>query len=104
MKPPDALLTQLDVYTEEKFEDEEDVRERAQELMGRGSRGGRAHGHGRVASESEATLLDLVALAKQQEGLYPMMVDTFGHYAVLLGRDVDAYVVFSLSLSLSLTL
>jgi diaphanous 1 len=29
IRPPEGLITQLDVYTEEKFEDEEDMRERA---------------------------------------------------------------------------
>ena len=29
IKPPDTVVTQIDVYTEEKFEDEEDMRERA---------------------------------------------------------------------------
>ena len=30
VRPPEALIKQLDVYTEDKFEDEEDMRERAQ--------------------------------------------------------------------------
>ena len=33
IRPPEGLITQLDVYTEEKFEDEEDMRERASHLF-----------------------------------------------------------------------
>lgn len=33
IRPPEGLITQLDVYTEEKFEDEEDMRERASHLL-----------------------------------------------------------------------
>ncbi|KAH9077002.1 armadillo-type protein, partial [Lactarius deliciosus] len=33
IRPPEGLVTQLDVYTEEKFEDEEDMRERASHLV-----------------------------------------------------------------------
>jgi hypothetical protein len=33
IRPPEGLTTQLDVYTEEKFEDEEDMRERASHLF-----------------------------------------------------------------------
>lgn len=32
MRPPDSLMKQLSVYTEEKFEDEEDLRERSLSL------------------------------------------------------------------------
>ena len=33
MKSPESLVTQLDVYTEEKFEDEEDMRERTRAMF-----------------------------------------------------------------------
>ena len=33
IRPPDALVTQIDVYTEEKFEDEEDQRERSKYIL-----------------------------------------------------------------------
>ncbi len=33
IRPPEGIITQLDVYTEEKFEDEEDMRERASRLF-----------------------------------------------------------------------
>jgi diaphanous 1 len=83
VKPPDSLLTQLDVYTEEKFEDEEDMRERARSLVGQG-----AMGHKRSRSESEVALEDLVRLAKQHGELYPMMVEILNHYGQILQRDV----------------
>jgi diaphanous 1 len=38
IRPPEGLITQLDVYTEEKFEDEEDMRERASNLFYAGDR------------------------------------------------------------------
>jgi len=38
IRPPEGLTTQLDVYTEEKFEDEEDMRERASHLFHAGDR------------------------------------------------------------------
>ena len=82
IKPPDSLLTQLDVYTEEKFEDEEDMRERARGLMNGAS------GHQRARSDSEAALQHLVQLAKQHGDLYPMMVEILKRYTLLLQRDV----------------
>jgi hypothetical protein len=82
IKPPDSLMTQLDVYTEEKFEDEEDMRDRARTLMKQG------HGHERARSDSEVALEDLVQLAKQHGELYPMMMDIMTHYGQILQRDV----------------
>ncbi|KAJ6583786.1 hypothetical protein B0H10DRAFT_2168123 [Mycena sp. CBHHK59/15] len=82
IKPPDSLLTQLDVYTEEKFEDEQDMREQTRSLMSRGS------GHERGRSDSEVALEDLVRLAKQHGELYPMMVEIMNHYGQILQRDV----------------
>lgn len=38
IRPPERLITQLDVYTEEKFEDDEDMRERASHLFHAGDR------------------------------------------------------------------
>ncbi len=33
IRPPDPVVTQIDVYTEEKFEDEEDMRERTRTMF-----------------------------------------------------------------------
>lgn len=76
-------MTQLDVYTEEKFEDEEDMRERMQNLMKR------EQGHQRQSSESEVVLQDLLALAKQHGDLYPLMVEILKGYAIVLAREID---------------
>lgn len=84
------MLTQLDVYTEEKVEDEEDMRERSRNLINGAS------GHRRSRSESEIVLEDLVKLARQHGELYPMMVEILKRYEVLLQRDVGMYVPFAL--------
>jgi diaphanous 1 len=79
-------LKQLDVYTEEKFEDEEDIRERFRtSLM-------QQEGHKRARSESEIVLEDLIALAKQHGELYPMMVEILNHYGQIFSRDVGMQV------------
>lgn len=83
-------MTQLDVYTEEKFEDEEDMRERSRNLINGAS------GHRRSRSESEIVLEDLVKLARQHGELYPMMVEILKRYEVLLQRDVGMYVPVAL--------
>ncbi|KAG6854352.1 hypothetical protein C0991_007857 [Blastosporella zonata] len=83
LKPPDSLLTQLDVYTEEKFEDEEDMQERFRASVARD-----AKGHERQRSESELALEDLIILAKQHGELYPMMVEILNNYGQILQRDV----------------
>lgn len=83
MKPPDALFTQLDVYTEEKFEDEEDMRDRVREMMEQ-----RTRGHERARSESEVALQELIQLAKQHGELYPLMVEILRHYGEILQKDI----------------
>lgn len=80
-------MTQLDVYTEEKFEDEEDMRERSRNLINGVS------GHKRSRSESEIVLEDLVKLARQHGELYPMMVEILKRYEALLLRDVGMCVL-----------
>ncbi|KIK67748.1 hypothetical protein GYMLUDRAFT_68769 [Collybiopsis luxurians FD-317 M1] len=81
--PTDDLLKQLDYYTEEKYEDEENVRERMQGLMSR-----IADGRERMKSDSESALEDIIRLAKQHEELYPTMVEVLNHYRQLLERDI----------------
>jgi len=77
------LLTQLDVYTEEKFEDEEDMREHTRALTDQA-----AGGHVRARSESEVALEDLITLAKKHGELYPMMVEILNRYGQILQRDI----------------
>ena len=81
MKPPESLVTQLDVYTEEKFEDEEDLRERAL-----------AHFRSASGGESESALEELVRLARQHGELYPIMVETLRLMGHILERDINVYV------------
>lgn len=88
MGPPDSLVTQLDVYTEEKFEDEEDIREQARGAL----RSITGETHQRQRSDSEVALGELIRLAKQHVELYPMMVDILKHYEVLLQRDIATFV------------
>ena len=76
-------MTQLDVYTEEKFEDAEDMRERARDVMS---------DHRRSRTESSAVLDDLLRIAKQHEGLYPLMLATLKRYGDIFERDIDSYV------------
>ena len=76
-------MTQLDVYTEEKFEDEEDMRERARDVMS---------DHRRSRTESSAVLDDLLRIAKQHAGLYPLMLATMKRYGDIFERDMDSYV------------
>lgn len=85
VKPPDTLLTQLDVYTEEKFEDEEDMRDRLREMMAQRAKG---HQHERSKSDSEVALHDLIQLAKQHGELYPMMLEILSHYGQILQKDI----------------
>jgi diaphanous 1 len=88
VKPPDALLTQIDVYTEEKYEDEEDLRERARSLV---------KDHTRPRSESEIALERLIEMAQQHGELYPIMLETLKRYAVILEKDITPCVfVFTL--------
>lgn len=79
------MLTQLDVYTEEKFEDEEDMRDRMREMMAQNARG---HYHERSRSDSEVVLQDLIQLAKQHGELYPIMVEILKHYTEILQKDI----------------
>jgi len=73
-------LTQLNVYTEEKYEDEEDMRERLMHQV--------KGGHQRSRSDSEVVLQDLIQLAKQHGELYPTMLDILKRYGQILQRDV----------------
>lgn len=72
------MVTQLDIYTEEKFEDEEDMRER------------RLAGHHEAPAESDPIADDLVRLAKQLEDVYPAVIEVLGHLHNLVNSGVDA--------------
>lgn len=79
MKPPESLLTQLDVYTEEKFEDEADMRERAKSLLI----------NGRPSSEVDGLLEEFGQLAKQYPDLYASLLEILKRYIGLLNQDTD---------------
>ena len=84
MKPSESLITQLDIYTEEKFEDEEDLRER------------NLAGHRRAVSDSEIVLEDLIHSAKQYTDLYPTIVESISHFRTLIEHPGDMYVPLQL--------
>jgi diaphanous 1 len=87
IKPPDSLLIQLDVYTEEKFEDEEDLRERAENLMKRDA------GHQRSNSESEIVYGTLIELAKGH-GLQKLVLNILSQLVTTIERDAVLCVDF----------
>lgn len=76
MKPPESLVTQLDIYTEEKFEDEEDLRERSL-----------ANHRRREASESELMLEDVIKAARGYDELYPAVIKVISPLQQLLDRE-----------------
>ena len=66
IRPPEGRVTQLDVYTEEKFEDEEDMRERASNLVQGGSRN--------IAPELTSALEELINLTRSRTEDYDNVV------------------------------
>ena len=60
------MVTQLDVYTEEKFEDEEDMRERASNLVQGGSRNN--------APELTSALEELINLTRSRTEDYDNVI------------------------------
>ena len=72
------MITQLDIYTEEKYEDEEDLRERS------------LAAYRRNASPTEAALEELISTAKRSEDLYPLVVEALGYLREILERDINS--------------
>lgn len=70
-------MTQIDVYAEERFEDEEDMREHAQDT---------AHRR-RPHSESELVLDELINVAKAHHEVYPLVIDILKRCCQILNRD-----------------
>ncbi|KAJ7591544.1 hypothetical protein C8J56DRAFT_1003980 [Mycena floridula] len=81
-EPPESLMIQLNVYTEEKFDDEEHMLSRARTMM-------LERGQDRSRSESEVALEDILRLAKEHGELYPVTVEILQHYGHILQRDID---------------
>ncbi|EMD40584.1 hypothetical protein CERSUDRAFT_102967 [Gelatoporia subvermispora B] len=79
VKPPESLITQLDVYTEEKFEDEEDMRERARNIV---------HATG-PRSEIDDEFDNFLHAAKHHAELGPVVSRTLKSWCMLLGRGIS---------------
>jgi diaphanous 1 len=82
LRPPESLLMQLNVYTEEKQEDEEDMRERMQNLMKR-------EAGQRTLSEPESLLEDVISAVENDEQLQYLATDNLRQLKTLVLRDVD---------------
>ena len=80
IRPPESLMTQLDVYTEEKFEDEEDMRERA-------SRRFRAEDASEISSASG----ELVALTGSHTEDYDKVVRIIRALTPLFQKQDEGY-------------
>lgn len=87
MRPPEHLLKQLSVYTEEKFEDEEDLRERsfshAQESK-----------PSQHSTESQGLYQDLMLLARRDEAVDSLIVDILKQLIRFLERNNGDWCVF----------
>lgn len=88
MRPPDSLMQQLSVYTEEKFEDEEDLRERSLSLAQKAPTS--SHLMIEVANAEDVTR----KLISQAEGLgiLPDAVEMLERCSDMLQRIGDSYV------------
>jgi len=84
IRPPESLITQLDVYTEEKFEDEEDMRERAANLFHADNISG--------ASEISSALEELVVLTRSHPDDYDKVVTIIRALVPLFQRESERYV------------
>ena len=76
---------------EEKFEDEEDMRERTKSIMNSLTLGDRLRSslHTEVESDLELTLQELFQLAKQHSDMYPQVVETLKGFTYILGYDAE---------------
>lgn len=77
IRPPESIITQIDVYTEEKFEDEEDIRERTRSIFKES--GG--------SSELEIVCSALNDLSMRQEALRPSLIEALRQLGVLLSQE-----------------
>jgi diaphanous 1 len=70
------------VYTEEKLEDEEDMRERMQNLMKR-------EAGQRTLSESEALLQEIFDVTEDDEQMHPLLMDVLRRLKEFFQRDIE---------------
>lgn len=75
-RPPDSIVTQIDVYTEEKFEDEEDMRERTRAAFREFESG----------SELELAFTALNSFILQEKEIGPPVVSIIRNIISLLGQ------------------
>ncbi len=75
-------MNQLNVYTEEKLDDDAEMRERTRGMM-------RRTASDAALSDAEDVLQDIVRLAQEHGELYPVMVDILHNYNDILGKDVE---------------
>lgn len=73
--PPDALMSQLDVYAEECREDLEELHERSR-------------GHHREES-TEIAWKEVKRLASEHSNLYPVLLETVKKYTTIFERRID---------------
>ena len=78
IRPPEAIVTQIDVYTEEKFEDEEDLRERTRSVFKDASEG----------SEFELACSTLNEVLMRSDVLRPTILDILRQLTALVGKEV----------------
>ena len=83
IRPPEGLMTQLDVYTEEKFEDEEDMRERASHLFNADDR--------ENVSEISSVLEELVTLTRADTEDYHTVIRIIRVLISLFQRQSERY-------------
>ena len=78
------------MYTEEKFEDEEDMRERARTVVG--------DDHG--SSSSEPVVEHLLHVARDDQSIYATVLQILTALSTLLEREADRYALGSVCLRL----
>jgi diaphanous 1 len=83
VKPPDSLLRQLDAYTEDRYEDEEDLREQRLHTIGR-------HPNGQNARELDDPMAaNFIRLAKAYPDAYPYLQQIVQAVSTLLEQETS---------------
>lgn len=80
--PPDSLIKQISAYNEEKFEDEEDLRDQVQSLA-------KAR---YVDDQEDPTISQVLQKAQEYPEVLTRLYDILGAYKLLLERDIPLYV------------
>lgn len=86
LKPPDSLLKQLDAYAEDKYEDEEDLREQRLHTLGN-------FPNGTASKETEDPLAaNLVRIVTAYPDAYPYLQQTIQSISTLLDQEILLWV------------